>query len=97
MPRPSPRWSWPSRGARDDGVWRDVRVALGSVAATPIRVPAAEAVLEGARTDEATADRAAAPSVAAIEPIDDVRSTADYRREVSGRILHRLLRDEGGW
>src|SRR6188472_956377 len=29
-------------------VWRDVRVALGSVAATPIRVPQTEAVLEGA-------------------------------------------------
>jgi CO/xanthine dehydrogenase FAD-binding subunit len=80
-----------------EGVWRDVRVALGSVAATPIRVPAAEAVLEGAYVDEATADRAAAVISAAIAPIDDVRSTAEYRREVTGRILHRLLRDEGGW
>lgn len=81
----------------DDGVWKDVRVALGSVAATPVRIPAAEQVLEGSRPDEATADRAAAAISAAIEPIDDVRSTADYRREVTGRILHRLLRDEGGW
>ena len=81
----------------DGGVWRDVRVALGSVAATPIRVTAAEAVLEGSSGDEATADLAAAAIVAAISPIDDVRSTADYRREVTGRILHRLIRDEGGW
>ncbi len=79
------------------GVWRDVRIALGSVAATPIRVLAAEAVLEGARIDEAVADRAAATLSAAITPIDDVRSTAVYRREVSGRILHRLLRDEVDW
>jgi len=78
-------------------VWRNVRVALGSVAATPIRVTAAEVVLEGAAADEATADRAVAAITAAISPIDDVRSTADYRREVTGRILHRLLRDEGGW
>ncbi len=83
---------------RADGeLWRDVRVALGSVAATPVRIPAVEAVLEGAPTSEATADRAAAAIRAAIEPIDDVRSTADYRREVTGSILHRLLRDEGGW
>jgi hypothetical protein len=26
-----------------------------------------------------------------------VRSTADYRREVAGRVLRRMLRDEGGW
>ena len=74
-----------------------MRVALGSVAATPVRIAAAESVLEGARPDEATADRAAAAISAAIDPIDDVRSTADYRREVTGRILHRLLREEGGW
>jgi CO/xanthine dehydrogenase FAD-binding subunit len=79
------------------GVWGDVRIALGSVAATPIRVLAAEAVLEGARIDEAVADRAADTLSAAITPIDDVRSTAVYRREVSGRILHRLLRDEVDW
>jgi len=81
----------------DGDVWRDVRVALGSVAATPVRIPAAEAVLEGAPANEATADRAAAVISATISPIDDVRSTAEYRREVTGRILHRTLRDEGGW
>jgi len=81
----------------DAGIWRDVRVALGSVAATPVRIPAAEVVLEGSPPDAATADRAAAAIQAAISPIDDVRSTAVYRREVSGSILHRLLREEGGW
>ncbi len=80
-----------------DGVWREVRVALGSVAATPIRMSAVESMLEGAVPDAATADRAVAALSSAIEPIDDVRSTADYRRLVSGRILHRVLRDEGGW
>ena len=69
----------------DGRVWHDVRVALGSIAATPVRVPAAEAVLEGSSADEATADAAVAAITAAITPIDDVRSTADYRREVTGR------------
>lgn len=78
-----------------DGTWRDVRVALGSVAATPVRVAAAEAVLEESRPDAETGTRAADALAAGIAPIDDVRSTAAYRRAVSGRILARLLLDEG--
>jgi xanthine dehydrogenase small subunit len=81
----------------DGGVWRDVRVALGSVAARPVRVPQTEAVLEGAAARRETADHAATTVSSEIHPIDDVRSTADYRRLVTSRVLHRLLRDEGGW
>jgi xanthine dehydrogenase small subunit len=81
----------------DGGVWRDVRLALGSVAATPIRASHTESVLEGAAPRQGTADHAAETLAAEIKPIDDVRSTADYRRAVASRVLHRLLRDEGGW
>jgi CO/xanthine dehydrogenase FAD-binding subunit len=84
----------------DDGLdvaWREVRVALGSVAATPIRARGTEAVLDGAMPDAATADRAVAALEAEIHPIDDVRSTAAYRRTVAGRVLRRLIRDEGRW
>ncbi|MDP8904344.1 MAG: xanthine dehydrogenase family protein subunit M [Chloroflexota bacterium] len=81
----------------DGGVWRDVRLALGSVAATPIRAIETERVLEGAAPRAATADHAAETLPAEISPIDDVRSTADYRRAVAARVLHRLLREEGGW
>jgi xanthine dehydrogenase small subunit len=81
----------------DGGVWRDVRVALGSVAPTPIRAAETERVLEGAAPRETVADHAAATLARELRPIDDVRSTADYRRAVSARVLHRLLREEGGW
>jgi CO/xanthine dehydrogenase FAD-binding subunit len=77
--------------------WRDVHLALGSVAPTPVRAPATEAVLEGAAPTEAIADRAASTLAGELNPIDDVRSSADYRRAVAARVLHRLLRDEGGW
>jgi CO/xanthine dehydrogenase FAD-binding subunit len=77
--------------------WSDVRLALGSVAATPIRARQTEAILEGARPTPETADRAVEALAAEIEPIDDVRSTADYRRTVAARVLHRLIRDAGGW
>ena len=80
-----------------DGAWRDVRVALGSVAATPIRATRAEAVLEGSPPSLVTADRAGVALAGEINPIDDVRSTAQYRIAVSVRILSRLLREDGGW
>jgi carbon-monoxide dehydrogenase medium subunit len=77
--------------------WSSVRLALGSVAATTVRASATEAVLEGARPTREVADAAVAALGAELNPIDDVRSTADYRREVAGRVLRRMLRDEGGW
>ena len=85
---------------RDDPrsrAWADVRLALGSVADRPIRAVATETILAGSRPTKETADRAAETLAAEIHPIDDVRSTADYRRAVSSRVLHRLIRDAGGW
>ena len=58
---------------------------------------ATEAALEGAHPTPETADRAAETLADEIHPIDDVRSTADYRRAVAARVLHRLIRDAGGW
>jgi CO/xanthine dehydrogenase FAD-binding subunit len=81
----------------DGGAWRDVRVALGSMAATPVRAARTEAVLEGAAPSAEIADRAAATLADELSPIDDVRSTAAYRQAAASRILHRLIRDEGGW
>lgn len=81
----------------DDGAWTDTRVALGSVAATPIRAHSTEAALDGQHPVRPTADAAVTALEAEIKPIDDVRSSADYRRLVAGRVLHRLIREEGGW
>jgi CO/xanthine dehydrogenase FAD-binding subunit len=84
---------------RDDGPrgLAEVRVALGSVAATPIRARVTERVLEGSMPIPEVADRAAETLANEIEPIDDVRSTAGYRRTVAARVLHRLVREAGGW
>jgi CO/xanthine dehydrogenase FAD-binding subunit len=87
--------AWRDGGA--NAAWRDVRVALGSVADRPIRAAAAESALEGRPPTPETADRAAEALAAEIHPIDDVRSTADYRRTVAARALHRIIRDAGGW
>ena len=77
--------------------WTDVRLALGSVAAVPIRASATEAVMEGRPPSPETADLAAETLAAELHPIDDVRSTAEYRRLVAARVLHRLIREAGGW
>ncbi len=63
-----------------------VRVALGSVAATTVRLPRTEAALaSGAPIGEAQR-----VLMDEIHPIDDVRSTADYRRRVSANLLARF-------
>ncbi len=87
--------AWRASGSA--GEWTDVRLALGSVAPTTVRATATETLLEGSAPTRATADAAAAALGSELRPIDDVRSTADYRRLVAGRVLHRLIRDEGGW
>jgi xanthine dehydrogenase small subunit len=87
--------SWKARSTSAE--WRDVRLALGSVADRAIRGQQTEGVLEGQRPTQETADRAAHTVAGEIQPIDDVRSTADYRRAVTARVLHRLIREAGGW
>ena len=77
--------------------WDDVRLAVGSVADRPIRARATERVLTGAPPTPETADAAAEALAAEIVPIDDVRSTADYRRTVAARVLYRMIRDAGRW
>lgn len=87
-------------GWRDGGAgapWTEVRLGLGSVAPTPIRAHQTEAALEGRPPTPETADRAAETLAAELHPIDDVRSTAEYRRLVAARVLHRLVREAGGW
>jgi xanthine dehydrogenase small subunit len=85
------------RDGFDGSPWTGVRLALGSVAPTPIRAAATEAALEGQPPTPETADHAAETLAAELEPIDDVRSTAEYRRLVAARVLHRLIREAGGW
>jgi xanthine dehydrogenase small subunit len=81
----------------DDGAWLETRLALGSIAATPVRARVTEAALDGKQPIAATADAAVAALEGEINPIDDVRSTAEYRKMVAGRVLRRLIREEGGW
>ena len=67
------------------------RIALGALAARPLRATAAEAVLFGQTLTPALIDEAARLASEATQPIHDIRGAAAYRREVTGVIVRRLL------
>lgn len=73
------------------GVVRDCRIALGSVAPTPIRVRRAEEALNGRPYGDELVDRVAKIASDEIRPITDVRSTDEYRKEVSAVIVRDAL------
>ena len=75
-----------------DGTCASVRIALGAVAPTPIRAFGAEGRLIGqVPTDENIAE-AARLAAQSSRPIADVRSGAEYRREIAQVLTERTLR-----
>lgn len=67
-------------------------ITLGSVAPTIIRTPTAEQALIGHRLDAENIREAARLAALTPSPIDDVRSTAEYRTEMIRVIVGRALR-----
>lgn len=68
-------------------------VALGSVAPIPIRLPEFEQWIVGREMGKKILDEAAQRVSAMIKPIDDIRSTAEYRQWVAGRIVRAFLEE----
>ena len=64
---------------------------FGAVAPTPVRAPQTEKALEGQRLDEATIEKVANIARDEVKPIDDVRATAWYRKEMIHNITKRIL------
>lgn len=64
-------------------VCKDIRIALGAVAPTPKRAPAAESVLRGkVLTEELVREAAEKAASEDCSPITDMRATQEYRREI---------------
>lgn len=63
------------------------RIAIGSVAPTVLRLPKTEAAIASG----ASIDDAKRALVAEIAPIDDIRSTAEYRRQIAANLLGLML------
>ena len=75
----------------DAGRIVEARVAVGACSVVAQRLPALEAALAGAPLDARLADRLTPAHLAALTPIDDIRGSAGYRRDVGLTLLRRLL------
>lgn len=73
------------------GVCTGARIALGAVAPTPLRANAAEDMLLGQQLSPELLQTAAEQAMSQASPIDDVRGTARYRREMVGVLTRRTL------
>jgi len=67
------------------------RIAMGAVAPTTLRLKKSEELLKGQKITDELLKKVAASVADQIAPIDDVRSTAEYRKDVSGVILKRTI------
>jgi carbon-monoxide dehydrogenase medium subunit len=69
----------------------DLRIAIGACGGGPVRVPEAEKLLIGFELTTGRVEAAAECIVAELDPVDDVRASAAYRRLVVPRLLQKAL------
>jgi CO/xanthine dehydrogenase FAD-binding subunit len=74
-----------------EGMIDHIRIALGSVAPVPLRCRTTEAELQGRMIDENLIQQAKAELSREVIPIDDIRSTRNYRLRVSLNVLDDFL------
>jgi CO/xanthine dehydrogenase FAD-binding subunit len=75
---------------------KEARIALGSVAPTPLRCPGAEGLLRDQKVDPGLISRCAAEAMAASKPVDDQRASAWYRKQAGTALVARALRQAAG-
>ncbi len=81
------------------GTCQTARVAMGCVGPTLVRLPGVEKILEGAEISPEVLQEIVAATAAEINPIDDKRSSAEYRLKVAGVLVKRVIGqalDNGG-
>ena len=74
-------------------ICKEARIAIGAVAPITLRLPKAEALLKGSAITGDVLKKVAAVVPGETKPIDDVRSTAEYRRAVSGVLVRRVIEE----
>ena len=84
------------RGGVTGSVIDDVRIALGSVAPVPLRLREVERIAKGKPVEPELVQLTREMTSAAIQPIDDIRSTARYRSAVAGNLVAEFLQQLRG-
>ena len=74
-----------------EGLISEARVALGAVEEQPRRIEEAEGALVGRPPERVTFELAAEAAAAVVEPLDDVITSADYRRDLTRTVTRRAL------
>jgi carbon-monoxide dehydrogenase medium subunit len=80
----------------EDGICKDIRIALGAVAPTPLRTMKAETVLKGQKFNDNLIEKAAKAAAAETSPIDDHRASAEYRRDMIEVLVKRAIKQAIG-
>ena len=75
----------------ENGTIEDIRLAFGSIAPVPFRCLKTESILRGVPLDQSVVDKAKLELSGEIAPIDDIRSTRNYRLTVSLNLLADFL------
>jgi len=74
-----------------DGTCEDCKIALGAVAPTPMRAKNAEKLLKGQKLDGERIVEVAEAAAEETKPITDLRSTAEYRKEMVKVLVRRAI------
>ena len=77
---------------REKNICKDCRIAFGSVGIKVVRAEKTENLLKGKAIDTELINRAASEASLEIKPIDDIRSTADYRKTMSRTLLKNCIK-----
>ena len=88
------RWPRACSGSAATARSSELRFALGSMAPTVRRLAKAEAFVQGKRLTREVVHEACALVAQDVSPIDDIRSTAEYRLAVSQNLLASFLTRE---
>jgi CO/xanthine dehydrogenase FAD-binding subunit len=75
-----------------DGILDEIRVAAASLGPFPARLYKTEAQLSGKAVSQTTIESARGALLDEAQPIDDIRSTAEYRKQVGANLLEEFLR-----
>jgi carbon-monoxide dehydrogenase medium subunit len=75
-----------------DGRARNAHIGVIGVADRPLRLPAAEAELNGRAIDESTIATAEAAASASVNPDDDIHASGAYRKALVGTMVERALK-----
>jgi carbon-monoxide dehydrogenase medium subunit len=75
----------------EDGKMTAPRLAVGGAEVNPRRIAQAERALDGAAPGDAAFRAAAQAAVAAIDPMEDITTSADFRRDLVLAVTRRAL------